>query len=72
MVEKEVNLIAYWNGDSEYWRLSKCPETDNDLLVSLTIEVLESNRKVNYNVKSFKKISRELRGLSEACKKWSK
>jgi len=75
-MENNINFAAYWNGKEDNWILSKCPTSDEDIPVIVTIERLGSGKSVGYNVKKvekkFKKVSKELRGLTAAAEKWSK
>jgi hypothetical protein len=76
MEKEEIYLTAWWNGDTEDWSLTKCPESDSDKLVVITLEVLEPKPRLGYNMKEtekkLKKVSKELRGFSASAKKWSK
>jgi len=75
-MENSINFAAYWNGKEDDWTLSKCPNSDEDIPVIVTIEKLKTGKPVGYNVKKaenkFKKVSKELRGLTVAAEKWSK
>lgn len=71
--EKEpINLVGYWNGDEDSWRVSKNREKDSDILVALELEEIPVPNLATRDKKlkrSVKKVSKELRGFVRDLKK---